>query len=128
MSVQRFILRKMFFFLDKLNLICPLWTLHKKCWPFDREVTAGFSRLRSACPEDLFEKHFSWRSYTFLSLSLIKEKALPFCLINFRQCIQNSSLQFRRNQLQKQFFELLLLFYQVRTQWAKKFRSFDEQF
>ena len=104
-----------FFFLDKLNLICPLWTLRKKCRPFDKKVTAGFSRLRSACPEDLFEKHFFWSSYIFISLSLINEKALLFCLISFRQCIQSSSLKFRRNQLQKQYFELLLLFYQLRT-------------
>ena len=103
------------FFLDKLNLICPLLTLRKKCRPFDKKVTAGFSRLRSACPEDLFEKLFYWRSYIFISLSLINEKALLFCLINFRQCIQSSSLKFWRNQLQKQYFELLLLFYQLRT-------------
>ena len=115
MSVQRYILRKRFFFLDKLNLICPLWTLRKKCRSFDRKVTAGFWRLRSACPEDLFEKLFFWRSHIFLSLPLINEKALLFCLISFRQCIQSSSLQFRRNQLQKQNFQLLLLFYQVRT-------------
>ena len=52
------------FFLDKLNLICPLWTLRKKGRPFDRKVTAGFSRLRSACPESLYGKHFFW-SYIF---------------------------------------------------------------
>ena len=45
----------------------------------------------------------------------MNEKALPFCLINFRQCIQSSSIQIRRTQLQIHFFETLLLFYQLRT-------------
>ena len=117
---------KCVFFLDKLKILCRLWKLGKKGQPFDRKVTAGFSRLWSACPEDLFlffEKHFFWRSHIFLSLSLIIEKALPFCLISFRQCIQSRSQQFRRNQLQKQFFEILLLFYQHRTM-SEKFSVF----
>ena len=72
----------------------------------------------------IFLKNTSFEeAILFLSLSLINEKALPFCLISFRQCIQSRSLQFRRNQLQKQFFELLLLFYQVRTM-SKKISVF----
>ena len=108
----------MFFFLDKLNIICRLWTLRKKSRPFDRKVTAGFSRLRFACPEDHFfflKNTYFEEAILFLTFSLINEKAWPFCVINFRQCIQSSSIQFRRNQLQKLFFEILLLFYQLRT-------------
>ena len=59
---------KCVFFLDKLNFLCRLWKLGKNGQPFYRKVTAGFSRLRSACPEYLFfffEKHFFWRSDTF---------------------------------------------------------------
>ena len=75
--------------------------------------------------QSLFMENTSFEAI-FL-LSPINEKALPFCLINFRQCIQSSSIQIRRTQLQIHF--LRLYFFSINFgQWLKIFRCFGEQF